>query len=416
MTHRILHVLDHSIPLQSGYTFRTLSILRQQRKLGWQTFHLTSPKQRETASDEENIDGVRFFRTPPNDYGNLGGLREWRMMRHVERRLEDVVRRVRPDILHAHSPVLNAIPALRVGRRLGVPVVYEIRAFWEDAAVDHGTAAEGGLRYRLTRAIETYASRRAGHVTTICEGLKDDLVRRGLDADRITVIPNAVDVDAFETSDSPGDPLRDTYGLRGAFVVGFIGSFYAYEGIALLIAALPQLVKQVPNVRLMLVGGGPEEQALKHAALRSGFGERVIFAGRVPQHRVNHFYDLADVMVYPRHAVRLTELVTPLKPLEAMAKRRLVIASAVGGHRELIRHDFTGVLFPPDDVRALTVGIASIAADSARYESIRQRAYDYVKRERTWANSVKRYETVYTSLINASGRPRYVVEAQRAPR
>jgi len=133
MSIRILHVLDHSIPLHSGYTFRTLAILREQRKLGWETFHLTSPKQVDCHVDEENVDGWHFFRTPAAAAkpGGLPGVGEFTLMRQLERRLLEVAGRVRPQILHAHSPVLDAIPALRVGKRLGIPVVYEVRAFWE---------------------------------------------------------------------------------------------------------------------------------------------------------------------------------------------------------------------------------------------------------------------------------------------
>ena len=199
MTLRILHVLDHSIPLQSGYTFRTLSILREQRRRGWQTFHLTSPKHHAATADEEDIDGWNFYRTrvPAHPLEWLPAAREMRMMRATERRLAEVAGQVRPDVIHAHSPVLNAIPALRVGQRLGIPVVYEVRAFWEDAAVDHGTAREWDLRYRLTRNLETYALKRAAHVTTICEGLKREIVRRGVPDSHVTVIPNAVDIGSF---------------------------------------------------------------------------------------------------------------------------------------------------------------------------------------------------------------------------
>jgi PEP-CTERM/exosortase A-associated glycosyltransferase len=412
MTHRILHILDHSIPLHSGYTFRTLSILRQQRKLGWRTFHLTSPKHRNGEGDEEDVDGWHFYRTPARRYGAVPGIREVRMMRHVEQRIEEVIRIAQPDILHAHSPVLNGIPALNVARRLGLPVVYEIRAFWEDAAVDHGTTAEGGPRYRLTRAMETYAARRVDHVTTICEGLRDDLMRRGISGSKITVIPNAVDADAFASSEGPQNSLRDAHGLRGAFVVGFIGSFYAYEGIDRLIAALPHLVPRLPSIRLLLVGGGPHEQELRELARRLGVEDRIVFAGRVPQAQVPHYYDLTDVMVYPRQPMRLTELVTPLKPLEAMAKKRLVIASDVGGHRELIRRDVTGLLFPPTDLPALCDTIASVAASPEQFERVRDAGYLYVKRERTWQNSVKGYEAIYASLTGATALRRDIVEAR----
>jgi glycosyltransferase involved in cell wall biosynthesis len=180
---RILHVLDHSIPEHSGYSFRTLAILREQRKRGWETFHLTTPKQGATALDEESVEGWHFYRTRRASVGgSTPVVGELLLMRRVERRIEDVVRRVNPDVLHVHSPVLNAIPALRVGRRLQLPVVYEVRSFWEDAAVDHGTTREGSLRYRATRALETYAMTRADHVTVICDGLRNEIIGRGIPA------------------------------------------------------------------------------------------------------------------------------------------------------------------------------------------------------------------------------------------
>jgi Glycosyl transferase 4-like domain len=145
---RVIHILDHSVPLQSGYAFRTLAILKEQQALGWETFHLTGPKQGPAASAEEMVDGWHFYRTPPPGgiLEGVPGLGEIELMGEIAYRIEQVAKRVRPHILHAHSPLLNAIPALRVGRRLGIPVVYELRALWEDAAVNHGTARQGGLR------------------------------------------------------------------------------------------------------------------------------------------------------------------------------------------------------------------------------------------------------------------------------
>ena len=255
MSLRILHVLDHSIPLHSGYTFRTLSILREQRKLGWETFHLTSPKQIDCEVSEEDVDGWHFYRTQPatGTLSRLPVLAQWALMKKLEDRLLQVAERVRPDIIHAHSPVLNAMPALRVGKRLSIPVVYEVRAFWEDAAVDHGTTVEGSPRYRLTRWLETRALQQADHVFTICEGLRSDIVCRGIPADKVTVIPNAVNIESFEPGGLPDAALKSRLGLQDTSVVGFIGSFYAYEGLDLLLDALPGILVQRPDVRLQKV-------------------------------------------------------------------------------------------------------------------------------------------------------------------
>ncbi|HUW38661.1 MAG TPA: TIGR04063 family PEP-CTERM/XrtA system glycosyltransferase [Rhodocyclaceae bacterium] len=398
---RILHILDHSIPLHSGYAFRTLSILREQRALGWETFHLTTPKHVACGAAEEEVDGWHFFRTPSlASTLNWAGLNELQLMRQVERRLQEVAQRVRPDLLHAHSPVLNAIPALRVGKRLGLPVVYEVRAFWEDAAVDHGTTREASARYRLSRRLETWALERADHVTTICDGLRDDIITRGIPAHKVTVIPNAVDIDAFSVGREPDEELKAELGLTGRTVVGFIGSFYAYEGLDLLVAALQRILQRMPEIRLLLVGGGPQEAALKEQVRAHGIADKVVFTGRVPHHEVQRYYGLIDVLAYPRHSMRLTELVTPLKPLEAMAQGRLFVASDVGGHRELIRHDETGVLFRAGSVESLADSLLCLLSQRERWPDLRRAGRQFVERERNWTSSVDRYRAVYGGLLN----------------
>lgn len=402
---RILHVLDHSIPLHSGYTFRTAALLREQRARGWQTFHLTSPKQGTTVQAHESVEGLEFFRTPAIPSSpSVPVWNELRLIRALADRLQQVVDQVRPHIIHAHSPVLNALPALRVGRRNGIPVVYEIRAFWEDAAVDHGSTREGSLRYRATRALETHAIRRAGHVFTICEGLRQDIVARGIPSAKVTVIPNAVDVEGFQLA-QPADPaLQARWGLQGRTVLGFIGSFYAYEGLDLLVAAMPQLVQQRPDLSLLLVGGGPQEAALKAQVQLLGLTDRVVFTGRVPHAEVNRYYDLIDLLAYPRHSMRLTELVTPLKPLEAMAQGHLFVASDVGGHKELIRHGETGWLFKADDRDALAGAVLDMLAHRDRWPQLRANGRRFVEDVRNWRNSVAHYEVPYKALLAQQGK------------
>lgn len=401
---RILHILDHSLPLHSGYTFRTLAILEQQRALGWETFHLTSPKQGECGVLEEEVDGWRFYRTTPvyGLFSTLPGLGEIELMGEITHRLEQVARRVKPHLLHAHSPVLNAIPALRVARRLGIPVVYEVRAFWEDAAVDHGTSREGGLRYRLTRALETYVLKRVDAVTTICEGLRSDIVARGIAEHKVTVIPNAVDIGKFSAGTTPDLALAHALGLGGSLVIGFIGSFYAYEGLAVLLRALPHMLKHRADIHILLVGGGPQEAALTQLAAELGVQDKVIFTGRVPHNDVQRYYDLIDVLVYPRLSMRLTDLVTPLKPLEAMAQGRLIAASDVGGHRELIRSGETGVLFKSNDPDDLAAKVLDLIQRPERWPALKSAARQFVETERNWPASVALYRTVYDSILDSA--------------
>ncbi|MEJ2533781.1 MAG: glycosyltransferase, exosortase A system-associated [Halioglobus sp.] len=397
---RILHILDHSIPLHSGYTFRTRNILRQQRALGWHTAHVTGLKQGTCSSATETVDGLCFYRTRPgaDPLVRLPVFNQWEVVRTLARRIEEVAAIEKPDILHAHSPALNGLAALRAGHKLNLPVVYECRAFWEDAAVDHGTSREWGLRYRLTRALESRVFRQANAVTTICEGLRAEIASRGIPAKKITVIPNAVDTDSFNFGAEADPALQQKLGLTGKIVVGFIGSFYAYEGIPLLLQALPALRGQHPDLRLLLVGGGPQETEIRAGIEKQGLQGAVILTGRVPHEQVQDYYNLVDIFAYPRLPMRLTDLVTPLKPLEAMAQGRLVVASDVGGHRELVRHGDTGMLFAAGDADALAAAVNDLLARREDWQAIRERGRRFVEQERTWPLSVARYEGVYEGL------------------
>ena len=394
---RIVHVLDHGLPLHSGYAFRTRAIVKAQLAQGWEVACLTGPRQGSAGPETEILDGITFHRTAPVAPAP-SPLREWREVRALQRRLDQLVRAWRPDQIHAHSPVLSALAALPVARRHRIPLLYEIRAFWEDAAVGNGASREGSLRYRLTRLLETWACRRAGAVAVICEGLREDLVRRGIEPGKIVVAPNGVDMDLFGTPSAPDRDLARSLGLEGAETIGFIGSFYDYEGLDDLIAAMPLLAQRRPNVRLLLVGGGPMEEALRAQAAVSPAADRIRFVGRVPHDQVELYYALVDVLVYPRKAMRLTELVTPLKPLEAMAQRRLVAASDVGGHRELIRDGETGTLFAAGDPTALAEALAGLFDQSAGWDERRDAARRFVERERNWSSNISRYAPVYRQL------------------
>jgi PEP-CTERM/exosortase A-associated glycosyltransferase len=394
---RILHVLDHSLPLHSGYAFRTRAIVKAQLAQGWEVTCLTGPRHAAEGADPEMVDGITFHRTAKPEPGPAP-LGEYREIKALSARLDRLVEAWKPDQLHAHSPVLNALAALPVARRRGLPLVYEIRAFWEDAAVGNGTGREGSARYRLTRLLETYAARRADAVAVICEGLRTDLIRRGISPDKIVVSPNGVDMELFGSPPPADAAFARSLGLEDADTVGFIGSFYDYEGLDDLIDAMPLLVARRPKAQLLLVGGGPMEGALKAQAAASPVAERIRFVGRVPHEEVELYYALIDILAYPRKAMRLTELVTPLKPLEAMAQRKLVAASDVGGHRELIENGVTGTLFPAGNPQALADALSGLFARRGEWEQRRDTARAFVEKERNWSSNISRYAPVYQRL------------------
>jgi PEP-CTERM/exosortase A-associated glycosyltransferase len=413
---RILHVFDHSLPLQSGYVTRSLGIIRSQRARGWNTIHLTAPRHAawtQQRAESESFDDLTFHRTAPSSI-KLTLPRSMREMHLLSGSLRDLVKRERPDIIHAHSPVLNALPAIAVARQFRIPVAYEVRAFWEDAAVDLGRSREGSPRYRLARYIDTFAMRHADAVLPLCEPMRLDMEQRGISAEKLTVVPNAVEERFFAPPTSDGSDVRSELGLENRFVIGFIGSFYSYEGLDLLLDALGRVASTLPNVCLLLVGGGPDEARLRATTETSGLQQRVRLLGRVRHEDVARYYQACDLFVFPRRKMRLTELVTPLKPLETMAQSKPVAASDVGGHRELIRQGDTGYLFPADDAAALATTLCEIVADAPGRALIARNGRRYVEAERRWSSVSARYATVYNRLLaNAqTRRPSPSIEAR----
>ncbi len=399
---RVLHILDHSLPLHSGYTFRTRAILKSQQAAGLTVRGVTGPRHADAGPEIEEIDGLTFHRVTGR-FAGPPGLSEWREIEAFREGIEGVARQWQPEVLHAHSPALCGMAGLRAAKRLGLPFVYEIRAFWEDAAVGNGTGREGSLKYRLTRALENRVVAGADAVFTICKGLRDDLVARGHDGEKIGLSPNGVDLALFGDPVARDDALAHALGIGAGPVVGFIGSFYDYEGLDDLVAALPALRQRHPHAQLLLVGGGPMDEALRAQAAASPAGDAIVFTGRVPHAEVERYYSLIDVLAYPRKHSRLTDLVTPLKPLEAMAQRRIVAASDVGGHRELITDGQTGLLFPPDDPTGMGASLADFIDRRDSWPTMREAGRAHVAAHHDWARNVQRYQRVYQDLIGHDG-------------
>jgi glycogen(starch) synthase len=413
---RILHLLDHSLPRHSAYARRTMAILRQQRAMGWHTTQLTGPRQGLFEPDR-NRDGWHFFRTAPAA-GALARLPLFGAAGVIARRLRKVAELTRPDLLHAHSPPENALAALRVGRRLGLPVVFEVHAAFGQS--DHGStnalADSLGrslgpmLRHALARSAERWCAGRADAVTTSSEGLRAQLEAGGLRRARVTVVPNAVDLRDYPPCPPAARrdlPLARRLGLRDGPVLGFIGPFHRYEGVDLLIDALPALLRRRPQLQLLLAGRGAQQDWLKARVLHHGLASSVVFHETTPADRATTcahdayeaLHALADVLVFPRLPQRASELVPAQRLLEAMARGCLVAASNVGGHRELVEHGRTGMLFEAGKPDALADAVNVLLESPARWPAMRFDARWFVEYQRSWEVSVGRYGPLYRRLL-----------------
>ncbi len=379
---------------------RSDAIIRHQRKIGITTNQLTSQRYQDFKAMEEDVDGVVYLRTEKSTsvLTKIPFINYLLHINHLAKRIEKAVLVDKPDVIQTHSPMFNALAAVKVGKKYNIPVTYEVRALWEDAAVDTGKTTEGSFKYRMIKAIEQSAFEKVDAVSCICAGLKADIIKRNIPESKIFVTPNAVDINNFVPSYQRDSELEQTFNLSGKKVIAFVGTFFKYEGLSYAIEAMEIIAKTRDDIHLLLVGAGNELDNLKQQVNQANLEQSVTFVGRVPFEQVSRYYSLADVMVFPRESIRLTELVTPLKPLESMAQFKPVIASDIGGHRELIADGKTGFLFEADNASALASKIIDVIDDKALLEKVSEQGLVFVREERNWLNTAKQYLPVYERL------------------
>lgn len=406
---RVLNILAYSMPYYSnGYAVRSHGLAQGLRDAGWEILPYTRlgfpvdqvPELRNGALPlEDRIDGIVYRRlldatryaTDEHTYLNSAIA--------VYRR---VFSNERPAIVHGASNRMTSLPALVAAKECGIPFVYEMRGFWEVTRASGDPAFEGTAAYRHIQTYETLLAKAADHVLTLTEGMRQELIARGLPQALITVVPNGVDVDRFAPRDRDF-PLAARLGLANDEpVIGYVGSFENYEGLDDLIAAAALLAQHGRRFRLLLIGDGPMLPTLRTQAERDGLGSRVIFAGRVPHSEVMRYYSLIDLCPFPRKPWKVCELVSPLKPLEAMAQGKTVLVSDTAALTELVQDGRNGVVVRGADPEALARAIAPLLDDRGTREKLGSEARTWASAHRTWKAIGENCAEVYDLVLRGT--------------
>lgn len=408
---RVLHLVTNALPhTNAGYTQRTHRIAVAQRELGLDAHVVTRagyPLTKGVADPRPlvAVDGVPYHRMIPwaapadTDAEFEAGLRMG----------SDLVEVLRPDVLHAASNHRNARLALALGRRFGLPVVYEMRGFLEESWLsrDPERSTEDAF-YRAERARETMCLLAADLVVTLGEVMRADIVDRGVDPDRLLVVPNAVDR-SFLKPLPPATRVRERLGIgAGAFVAGTTTSCFGYEGLDTLLEAVALMRGCGEDAHALVVGDGPELPALRARAGSLGLAGAAHFTGRVPSERVREHHGALDVFVVPRRDERVCRVVTPLKPVEAMAGGLPIVASDLPALREIVEPGVTGELIPAGQPACLADVLSKLSYSRKTRISYGCVSRSRVEEERTWAGAAYRYDRAYRGLIQKMSGPGHI--------
>jgi len=400
---RVLHLVTDALPATSaGYTIRTHEIVLAQRAAGLDPHVVTRCGYPVTQGRLDGrrlveLDGIPYHRLlPPRMPARVDAAADLGLAMAAE-----LTSRLRPAVLHAASNFANARIALALRERFRLPVVYEVRGFWEDTWLsrhpDADRLADSEL-YRGNRDLETRCMLAADLVVTLGEAMREEIMARGVPARKILIVPNAVGPDFLS-------PLPDATALRGElgigpeeYVAGVVSTLSPYEGIGTLLEATALLRARGVPARALIVGDGTERAALQRQAARAGLAQAAIFTGRVPAAKVREFHALLDVFVVPRRRDRVCQLVTPLKPVEAMASGICVVTSEVKALTEIVKHEVTGALTVPQDPVSLADCLERLFYSPDIRRKLGDNAREWVARERTWALNAARYQDAYARL------------------
>lgn len=413
---RIVYVAASSLPYHSaGYGARTHAIVRALHQRGWDMHVVARPGYPNDRWDYPHwalapaslrIDDIPYWFTP-----NRAKLRFARDIEGYHRdacaELEARCRDLRPALIHAASNYNCGLMAADVGRRLGIRVVYEVRGFWHISKAASEPSYEYSDHYRMIEGFEVQAAQAAAHVFAITSGVANVLSDAGVDAENISLLPNAAEVATFAPM-PPDASLRDQYNLGDATVLGYIGSLNSYEGLDDLFTAVAELRRSAVaqqtaarSVKILIVGDGAARAALEAQAAQLGLAAITHFTGRLPPADVRRYYSVIDIFVLPRKPTRVCELVSPLKPFEAMAMERCVLASNVAAQADIIDDGVTGRLFAKGDVHDFARVLHDLITDPGQRYRLGTAAGQWVRTERTWDNIAARVDTVYRQLTSA---------------
>jgi len=388
---RVLNILAFSLPYTSvGYSTRSHGLAIGIKNAGWDIrpytrpgfpFDFKSELEGLELPDEDEIDGIVYRRI--FDIGRKGISEVDYMLTSVDL-YEKIIRSEKPEIVHAASNYVTALPAMIAARRLGVPFVYEVRGFWEITRSSRDENFQNTAKYRLMQLYEGITARHADRVITITAAMKEELMARGVPAEHIVIAYNSVDPERFLPR-PPNKKLAKSLGIPdGVPVIGYVGSFVDYEGLDDLITACAGLHADGQEFHLLLVGDGAGFEDLKRQVEELGIASKTTMPGRVPHEMVEDYYSLIDIAPFPRKPWEVCELVSPLKPYEAMALEKAVVVSGTRALSEIIKDNVTGYIFNKGDVVDLKYTLSNLLEKQELRIKLGKSARDWILKERSW--------------------------------
>lgn len=402
---RPLHVFESWRPVVSGYTSRSWELVASQIQAGgFEPRVVVSSRQdtygKNSLDTPEGLENQPRL-VPPSSFERLARrVRRFQVDRpHLERAIERAVADMDADLIHVHWSAGIGRAAANVARKLGLPLVAEVRFDLAGAMMSETIGFPCHPLERILRSLFDGHLRQADAVVAAGDSLAAYLKQERPDlANRLYSVSNGVNLQRFQPG--PPDPdLCAQLGLAGKIVIGTTSNMLHYEGLDLFLHAMAELRQQEPAVHALFVGGGTQAEHL--SKLADQLGVPATFTGLVPAAMVPSYLRLIDLYVIPRRDVTITRHAGPIKLVEAMACGRPVVGSAVGDIQYLLA-DGRGQLVEPGSVNSLAGSLLELVRDPAKRAEIGRQARQYAEANLTWDKAAVRHRSIYNSILGGS--------------
>lgn len=409
------YCLHNSLPFaQGGYAMRSHSLAEAIVSEGRELVAIARPgfpsdghKPSQSPMGCETTDEIDYYFE--NSFGRKG--RAYAYIAESADYFEKMIRTHEISTVHAATNFWTALPAAIAAQRLAIPFIYEVRSFWTDTREARLPGFSKTPQAKRDDMLETIVLAMADEIITLNAAMHEKLVALGSDPKRISIVPNCVDAMKFVPQPRDLDLAKQYRIGEQDIVIGYMGAMLGYEGLDLLVDAAAPLIRANSDIKLVLVGAdaqklndpGSIEFGLRRQIERLQLGDNVILSDRVPPAIAREFYNLFDICAYPRRGFEVCERVSPLKPLEAMAAGKTVIASDVGGLLDMVSHESTGLVFGRENVSALRAALDRAIDDNVLRQQLGESARMFVASERNWKDAAKAVVTVYERADHGSG-------------
>ena len=400
---KIVHIVYQSLPNISGSSIRTRDLLMSQKEIGMFPFVISSPFQNgiNEDADIDVINGVTHYRTYNNNENHLvsegvSGLKKktskFFSVFKFYKSCFNIIKEEQPHIIHAHATFYCALTALFLSKKFNIPVIYEVRSLWEEREKKQAKSFPKRIVLKAITNLETFCMRKADKVIVINKELEKEISLRGVK--NISIIPNGVNTSLINVQST------EKIGITEDIVFGYVGSISPIEGLDLLAKASKELESENLNFSVRIYGDGvflePLKQLVRQLDLKNFY-----FLGKLKSEKISEAYRTIDVIVNPRLKSKISDTVTPLKPLEAMAYKKLVIASNVGGMRELIDDNINGLLFDSDNLTSLKKVLKQVIEKGIDNEIV-DNGFSHVLNNKSWKQNAKKYFNIYKKIIKTN--------------